>query len=161
MAPGGSSCSRPVEVELLALHQAAEALVDVGLLEAGRRQQLAEVAPDALGAGGDLARLGHVVLLRVALAVFAAALDPEDQQDDDEDGEGDEADQPQERREACRAAQRPPRAARRSVAVSGPAGPAQRPLRRLLGRRLLEEVELDVVVTRRHGEVPGLWEGAL
>src|SRR5205823_6628141 len=80
-----------------------------------------------------------------------AALHPEHEHDDQEDREDDEQRQPQERRQAGGDADRPARAAGPSWSP-GAAFPLDAPpLGRLLGLRLVEEVEVDVGVALGHG----------
>jgi hypothetical protein len=141
-------------VDLLLLDEPRELLLQVGGLDPGRRQHVAELAADAIRVPSDLRDVGHVVAVRVALLVLLAALRPEQEQDDDQDREGDQAEQAQQRREAGAGADRsarrarPPRTTQRSAQRTLP--PCGLPR---VG--LLEEVELEVWLALAHGVIGG------
>ena len=108
--PGGSnSCALVVPISCW-LHEPVELLLEVGRLDPGRRQRVAQLAPDPLRVACDGRHVGHVVAVGVALLVLLAALRPEQEQDDDQDRERDQAEQAEKRREA-RARAGPGRAA--------------------------------------------------
>ena len=130
---------------LLALRVAVQLRLELLLLHAGLGEQLAEVLADRGGGRGDVRDLAHVVLERAALARAAAALHPEDEQHDDQDRDRDQSDEPKQRRYAGR------RARRRWRPGDAPHDARLR-RRGLLRRRLvIEELEIEVVVTFGHG----------
>src|SRR5207302_10182700 len=102
-------------------------------------------------AGGERPYSRNLVRVLAVLARAAAALDDEDEDDDEEDREGDEAGEAEEARGLGR---RPDRAARRArparASWTAAVPRSATPLRRLLGLRLVEEVELDVGVALGH-----------
>src|SRR5205807_1172571 len=106
-------------------------------LRAERRRALRDHA--------DLARIRRIL---VVLALSLARADPEDERHDDGDRDRDQPDEARERDEPGRRPHR--RAAGPVASVPGVAAPGEPPasLRRLDRLRLVEEVELDVVVAR-------------
>jgi hypothetical protein len=148
---GGPQRPRRIEprgtlgADLLLLDEPGQLLLQLGRLDPGCRQHVAELAPDAVRVAADGRDVGHVVAVRVPLLVLLAALRPEEQQDDDQDRERDQAQQAQQRREAGARPDRPAGNARLTRAAAAQ-GPAQRPLppRGLPGVGLLEEIELEV-----------------
>jgi len=123
---------------LLLNREPADLRLEVGLLDAGRRERLVQELANLIGSLCDRADVHDVGLVLVVLAARGTAANADDEQDGSEDQEGDQpgqtehGDQPLRRpdRTARTAGRRPPRRADA--------------LRRLLGLRLVEEVELDV-----------------
>ncbi len=138
------------DADLLLRDETVKLLLQLGGLDPGRRQHVAELAPDAIGLARDGRDVLHVVAVRVVLLVLLAALRPEQEQHDDQDREGDQAEQAQQRREAGARADRAPRGARTARASQWT---AERALtaRGLPGFGLLEEVELEVWLALSHG----------
>src|SRR5687767_1564892 len=137
-------------VDLLLLDEPRELLLQVGGLDPGRRQHVAELTADAIRVPPDRGDVRHVVAVRVAFLVLLAALCPEQEEDDDQDREGDQAEQAQQRREAGARADRASRRARATRATQR-ASERALPTCGLPRVGLLEEVELEVWLALTHG----------
>jgi hypothetical protein len=148
--PGRIERFGPRDAALLLRDEARELLLQLGGLDPGRRQHVAELAPDAIGFAPDGRDVAHVVAVRVALFVLLAALRPEEQQHDDQNRERDQAEQAQQRREAGARADRASRGTRTARASERT---AERALttRGFPGFGLLEEVELEIWFALSHG----------
>ena len=144
---GRVDASRALDALLLLGDQAGELLLQRCLLETRSRQQRGQLLADARRGGADVADLGHVVVVGLALLVARAALHPHDEQDDDDDRERDQPDETQQRRQPMRRAQ--PRAARRprrTRTVIAAARAVAGTHRRSLPGVVVDEVEVEDVV---------------
>src|SRR5581483_9415359 len=133
---------RLVVLLLLLLRVPLQARLEVCLLQHRRSQLGGELAPERVRAGGNRAHARRVRGVLVMRALALARADPEDEGDDDRDRDRDEADEARERHETGRRGRRP----RRAGALSADATARTRSLLRL---RLVEKVELDVLVVER------------
>ena len=130
---------------LLLLRVLLERRLELRLLQRRRAADLVqELVPEPAVVDGHRPHLVHVGRVLGLLALALAGADPRDEHDHEDDGDGDEPGETDERDDAGRG--RPRRLLGTvALAASGPAG--QTAARRgLLRLRLVEEVELDVVV---------------
>ena len=129
---------------LLLLRVLLERRLELGLLQRRRDQLVRELDAEPAVVDRHRPHLVHVGRVLGLLALALAGADPRDEHDDEDDRDGDEPGEADERDDAGRG--RPRRLLGTvALAASGPAG--QTAARRgLLRLRLVEEVELDVVV---------------
>src|SRR3954451_79122 len=144
--PGRHQAQRLVVVLLLLPRPQRELRLELGERELRRVQLPRERGrPGGGRALRDRLHLVHVRLVLVVLALALARADPEDEADDDCDGQRHEPGQARESDGSRRRRGRPPRPA----AALRP-DPPPRPAGRLERRRLLEELEIVLVVKGAH-----------
>ena len=104
-----------------------------------RRELVREARAERGRAGGERAHLLCIRRVLIVLALSLAGADPEDEADDDRDRDRDQADEPRERDDPRRWAHGPARPTRSLDPRQAPSTS-----RRLLRRRLVEELELEL-----------------
>ena len=94
--------ARALDVELLALHEAAELRLELSLRQPGRREERREVGADLGRVVAHLADAREVVAVCRLVVRPGAALNPHREKHDDEDRERDEPGETEERRDPVR-----------------------------------------------------------
>jgi hypothetical protein len=136
------------------LHVPAELRVEILLVEAGRREESAQLLAELRRRVPDRSDVGEVRAVAIELRVRGAALDPHDEQDDDEDRERDQPDEAKERRQVARRSEARPAATPPARRRLGLEALGLLPRGRVL---LVEEVEIEnVVVARTHAAASGM-----
>ena len=99
---GRAQVARPLDVELLALDEAAELRLELGLREPRGGEEGRKIGADLGRVAADLTGAREVVTVGRLVIGPGAALDPHREQDDDEDRERDEPRQPEQGRDPVR-----------------------------------------------------------